>query len=72
MEIFLDQLVFIVCQLFHCQPLGGESEIVHKPAVEDDPHRRRPDITRAKQLISWEPKVAEPFIGLTSVRLENI
>ncbi|KAK2145251.1 hypothetical protein LSH36_692g01011 [Paralvinella palmiformis] len=41
--------------------VGGESEIVHKPAVEDDPHRRRPDITRAKQLISWEPKVPMMF-----------
>ena len=37
---------------------GGNSEIVHKPAVEDDPHRRRPDISIAKKHIGWEPKVS--------------
>lgn len=37
--------------------VGGTSEIVEKPAVEDDPQRRRPDISRAKQMINWEPRV---------------
>ncbi|EGD76436.1 UDP-glucuronate decarboxylase 1 [Salpingoeca rosetta] len=32
-------------------------EITHKPATQDDPQRRRPDITRAKQHLGWEPKV---------------
>lgn len=27
------------------------------PGVEDDPQRRKPDITRAKQYLNWEPKV---------------
>ncbi|MEF0942425.1 UDP-glucuronic acid decarboxylase family protein [Rhizobium sp. BR 362] len=34
------------------------STIVHRPLPQDDPQRRRPDISRAKQLLHWEPKVA--------------
>jgi len=37
--------------------VGGESEIVHMPAVEDDPQRRRPDISLAKAKLNWQPKV---------------
>ncbi|GAA5992036.1 hypothetical protein JCM11641_003147 [Rhodosporidiobolus odoratus] len=33
-----------------------ESEIEFVPAVVDDPPRRRPDITRAKEVLGWEPK----------------
>jgi UDP-glucuronate decarboxylase len=33
------------------------SKIVHKPLPVDDPQRRRPDITRAKTLLGWEPLV---------------
>lgn len=36
---------------------GTKSQIVHKPLPEDDPKRRRPDITKAKQVLGWEPKV---------------
>lgn len=36
---------------------GSNSAIVHKPLPVDDPKQRRPDITRARQLLSWEPKV---------------
>jgi dTDP-glucose 4,6-dehydratase len=31
--------------------------IVHKPLPEDDPKQRCPDITKAKKLLGWEPKV---------------
>jgi dTDP-glucose 4,6-dehydratase len=39
--------------------IGNKGGIVHKPALrlEDDPQRRRPDITRAKELLQWEPKI---------------
>lgn len=37
--------------------VGGHSKVVHVSEVEDDPQRRRPDITRAKQYLGWEPKV---------------
>jgi len=37
---------------------GSRSEIVFKPLPQDDPTRRRPDITRARDLLGWSPKVA--------------
>ena len=37
---------------------GSKSPIVHKPLPEDDPQVRQPDITKAKTLLGWEPKVA--------------
>ncbi len=33
------------------------SRIVYRPLPTDDPQRRRPDITRAKTILGWEPKV---------------
>ena len=33
------------------------------PAMEDDPKVRRPDITKAKELLGWEPEV-DPDEGL--------
>lgn len=36
---------------------GSASEIVFEPLPTDDPRRRRPDITKAKTLLGWEPKV---------------
>ena len=43
------------------QSLGGVmSEIVFKPLPQDDPMRRRPDISRAQRLLGWSPKVSLP------------
>jgi dTDP-glucose 4,6-dehydratase len=39
--------------------IGTKSEIVYKPLPVDDPKVRQPDITRAKKVLGWEPKV--PF-----------
>jgi dTDP-glucose 4,6-dehydratase len=36
---------------------GSTSEVVFKPLPQDDPKVRQPDITRARQLLGWEPKV---------------
>jgi len=36
---------------------GSTSKIVYKPLPTDDPKQRRPDITRARTLLGWEPKV---------------
>ena len=36
---------------------GSKSQIVYKPLPTDDPKQRRPDITRARTLLNWEPKV---------------
>ncbi len=37
---------------------GSGSGIVFRPLPQDDPKRRRPDISRAKQLLGWEPQVS--------------
>jgi dTDP-glucose 4,6-dehydratase len=36
---------------------GSNSTIVHQPLPQDDPARRCPDITKARTLLHWEPKV---------------
>ena len=36
---------------------GSTSQIVYRPLPTDDPKQRRPDITRARTLLGWEPKV---------------
>jgi dTDP-glucose 4,6-dehydratase len=36
---------------------GSNREIVFEPLPEDDPRKRRPDITKAKKILAWEPKV---------------
>lgn len=37
---------------------GSSSAIVHEPAPVDDPVRRKPDITKARELLDWEPRVS--------------
>src|SRR5712672_1988791 len=37
---------------------GAKSKIIYKPLPTDDPKVRQPDITRARALLGWEPKVA--------------
>ncbi|MEZ5317006.1 MAG: UDP-glucuronic acid decarboxylase family protein [Vicinamibacterales bacterium] len=44
---------------------GSASQVVFKPLPTDDPKVRRPDITRARTLLHWEPKVPLEE-GLTS------
>jgi len=36
---------------------GSQSKIVKNPLPVDDPKQRRPDITRAREILGWEPKV---------------
>jgi len=37
---------------------GTKQQIVYMPLPKDDPKQRKPDITKAKQLLGWEPKVS--------------
>lgn len=37
--------------------VGGQSKMKKSEAMEDDPQRRKPDISRAKKYLNWEPKV---------------
>lgn len=36
---------------------GSKSEIIRKELPKDDPERRRPDISLAKSVLKWSPKV---------------
>lgn len=36
---------------------GSNVKIVYKPLPQDDPKQRKPDITKAKQILNWEPKI---------------
>lgn len=36
---------------------GSKSEILQKPLPQDDPKQRRPDISEAKKMLNWEPKI---------------
>ena len=36
---------------------GTNQKIVHRPLPKDDPKQRQPDITKAKEILGWEPKV---------------
>lgn len=35
---------------------GSSSEIVFKPLPQDDPKQRKPDLTRAREILGWEPR----------------
>jgi dTDP-glucose 4,6-dehydratase len=37
---------------------GTSQKVVYKPLPQDDPKQRQPDITRAKAILGWEPKVS--------------
>jgi UDP-glucuronate decarboxylase len=52
-EFTIGELADIVLEM-----TGSASPIVYQPLPVDDPQRRRPDISRAKKLLGWEPKLA--------------
>ena len=37
--------------------IGGKSKLITQPLPEDDPLQRQPDITQAKEVLGWQPKV---------------
>jgi dTDP-glucose 4,6-dehydratase len=51
-EITLNEFAKEIQQL-----IGGSSKIVYMPLPQDDPKQRQPDITKAKEILGWEPKV---------------
>jgi nucleoside-diphosphate-sugar epimerase len=36
---------------------GSKSEIIYKELPQDDPKQRRPDISKAIELLKWQPKI---------------
>ena len=51
-EFTIAQLATLVIEL-----TGSKSKIVHEKLPSDDPRQRKPDITQARDVLSWEPKV---------------
>jgi dTDP-glucose 4,6-dehydratase len=51
-EITISQFANDIKALF-----DGKPEIVYKPLPQDDPMQRQPNISKAKELLNWEPKV---------------
>jgi dTDP-glucose 4,6-dehydratase len=52
-EMTIEEIAKVIIEM-----TGSRSQIVYKPLPTDDPKVRRPDITRAKTLLGWEPKVS--------------
>ena len=36
---------------------GSRSKIIHRPLPQDDPKQRQPDISKAQELLGWQPAV---------------
>jgi dTDP-glucose 4,6-dehydratase len=52
-----DEWTILECAREVLAVTGSKSEIFFHPLPEDDPARRRPDITRARALLGWEPTI---------------
>ncbi len=52
-----DEFTILECAQRVLAATGGKSTIKHVALPEDDPKQRRPDITKARTLLGWEPKV---------------
>jgi dTDP-glucose 4,6-dehydratase len=59
-EMTIEEIARLIIEM-----TGSTSKLVYRPLPEDDPKVRRPDITRARTLLGWEPKV-DLRTGLTS------
>jgi dTDP-glucose 4,6-dehydratase len=51
-EVTIEQIARTIIRL-----LGSKSQVVYRPLPIDDPKQRRPDITRARTMLGWEPSV---------------
>jgi dTDP-glucose 4,6-dehydratase len=51
-EVTIEEIARTVIRL-----IGSTSRLVYRPLPVDDPKQRRPDITRARTLLNWEPSV---------------
>jgi dTDP-glucose 4,6-dehydratase len=52
------EFTILECAQAVLEVTGSKSKLVYEPLPEDDPTRRCPDITRARTLLGWEPKVS--------------
>jgi dTDP-glucose 4,6-dehydratase len=55
-----NEFTILECAEQVLQVTGSKSKIVHQALPQDDPKQRRPDITKARSLLGWEPNVDLP------------
>jgi dTDP-glucose 4,6-dehydratase len=53
-----DEWTILECAQEVLSVTGSSSKIISKPLPQDDPTRRRPDITKARTILGWEPKIS--------------
>src|SRR5271169_1513505 len=52
-----NEFTILECAQHVIKVTGSKSKITYEPLPQDDPKQRRPDITKARQLLGWEPKI---------------
>jgi dTDP-glucose 4,6-dehydratase len=52
-----NEFTILECAQMVLKVTGSKSQIRHEPLPPDDPKQRCPDITKARQLLQWEPKI---------------
>jgi len=51
------EFTILECAKLVLEVTGSKSKIVSEPLPQDDPKQRKPDITKARKLLGWEPKI---------------
>ncbi len=51
------EFTILECARLVLKVMGSKSKIAYEPLPQDDPKQRRPDITKARTLLGWEPKI---------------
>jgi dTDP-glucose 4,6-dehydratase len=52
-----NEFTILECAQAVIKVTGSKSKITHKPLPPDDPKQRQPDITKARHLLGWEPRI---------------
>ncbi|HTZ81875.1 MAG TPA: UDP-glucuronic acid decarboxylase family protein [Candidatus Acidoferrales bacterium] len=52
-----NEFTILECAQMVMKVVGSKSRIRYEPLPQDDPKQRQPDITKARQLLGWEPKI---------------
>ncbi len=52
-----NEFTILECAQLVLKITGSKSKIAYEPLPQDDPKQRRPDISKARALLGWEPKI---------------
>ena len=55
-----NEFTMLECAKVVLDVTGSASQIRFEPSPQDDPRQRRPDISKARMLLGWEPKIDLP------------